>query len=276
MVKTYLIFGFVFLLLIQIVAATNTEINVKTLPGHKVEIFVYKVEGLMQIETFTLISPESGKVSTTYTGNQGYIDIRVKITKDGETVLNEKFEAYATGETAYLQLIPGDILADYSEFEVEEIIEEENITEEEVVGTEIAATVTIEEPVEEPTIEEPIVEETIIEEIEEPKEVKNSITGQAISDNGIGSLPNTIYYIIGAVMVVALALVLILKRMAHHTVKPISSPEISDKTIEDLETKIQNAQKEINKFKNKGRIKAAQKKIEDDKKSLERLEKGEE
>lgn len=91
-----------------LVSATDTQINIKTLPNHKASIFVYPSGELTFEKSYHLTSDTFGNLKITHSSDSSEIDILVKITKDGEKVLSEKFDSYDVN-------LPIGIRIDYNE-----------------------------------------------------------------------------------------------------------------------------------------------------------------
>ena len=78
---------------ISFVSAIDTQINVRTLPNHKASIFVLKTgETYLLLNSYHINADSTGQVSATYSGDESKIMITLKITKNGQTVMLNKFE----------------------------------------------------------------------------------------------------------------------------------------------------------------------------------------
>src|SRR3989344_8395356 len=130
MVKKIIV-GLVFLLLAINFVVAETVINVRTLPEHKVSIFIRAPDELPLVDSKHLNSGPTGEVSYSFTGSLNEIEISIKITKDAETIMLEELGTFATGSPLYLQVKPGEVLKDYKAAETppEPETNETNITE---------------------------------------------------------------------------------------------------------------------------------------------------
>jgi|SRR3989344_3909309 len=278
-----IVLGILFLMLVfPLASAADTAIKVKTLPNHKVSIFIYS-SGSLSIDNSFLykVSDSNGIVSIVYSAPKTKIDVRVKVeTQDGTKVFNELFEEYTSGKSIYIRLDDDEINGEY----VEPAAVSENVTENETQ-----------------------IEENTSEIIPASNE---TVTGAVISEEGNEIFSKTAYIVVIAV-VIALVIVLFVFRKKIFTrdagsigskpnfsppAKPSSSKGIppnrflrinmkNDETrninaavsgseIEDIERKLKDAQKELHLIKNQEKIKFAEKKIEEDRRDLERLKRG--
>ena len=278
-----IVLGILFLMLVfPLASAADTAIKVKTLPNHKVSIFIYS-SGSLSIDSSFLykVSDSNGLVSIVYSAPKTKIDVRVKVeTQDGTKVFNELFEEYTSGKSIYIRLDDDEINGEY----VEPAAVSENVTENETQ-----------------------IEENTSEIIPASNE---TVTGAVISEEGNEIFSKTAYIVVIAV-VIALVIVLFVFRKKIFTrdagsigskpnfsppAKPSSSEGIlpnrflrinmkNDETrninaavsgseIEDIERKLKDAQKELHLIKNQEKIKFAEKKIEEDRRDLERLKRG--
>ena len=278
-----IVLGILFLMLVfPLASAADTAIKVKTLPNHKVSIFIYS-SGSLSIDSSFLykVSDSNGIVSIVYSAPKTKIDVRVKVeTQDGTKLFNELFEEYTSGKPIYIRLDDDEINGEY----VEPAAVSENVTENETQ-----------------------IEENTSEIIPASNE---TVTGAVISEEGNEIFSKTAYIVVIAV-VIALVIVLFVFRKKIFTrdagsigskpnfsppAKPSSSKGIppnrflrinmkNDETrninaavsgseIEDIERKLKDAQKELHLIKNQEKIKFAEKKIEEDRRDLERLKRG--
>jgi uncharacterized small protein (DUF1192 family) len=249
----------VLLMIFPLVSAIETPISVKTLGDHKASIFVYSNGGLAILESYHVETGFDGMVSVKHSSGSSDLDVRVKVTNEGKTILNEKFEDYAAGEPISIRLDFEEITGTYDptlDVEVNETVEQ-NGTVEEV----------------EPNVT-----------IGEIEEASGSITGNVVSENG-GSISKIWYLIIvGILSAIAVTLFIlrksvmknpaVIKSGANEKNVKISENEVKLIEVNKLEEKIKDFQVEINRLKNKEKIEAAEKRLEEDKNELERLRKG--
>lgn len=255
----------VFVFSLTLVSATSTEVFVKTMPYHEVQIVAFQpnVQSFNTLERITVESNEYGDALGVFSVTTDF-SLKIFIKKDNVKVLEETFvTAYPVGEKVHIEMFePGYDPIETpgwaklgSEKEVEEVVEEENET---------------------------VVEEEVVEDEE-------GVTGAAVAE-GVGNFfTNKIfYYVLGGVILLAIVGFVIMKVVKMKgaskqiQVKKLSEIEkeqkevIGDKMklIQAAEKKIEEAKEDIKKIKNEDRISEARKKIEEDMKELERLEKG--
>ena len=270
----FIFFGLLFIL--PLVSAVDTQINVKTLANHKVSIFVIAPEDTYRLlESFHINADATGMVSVKYSGIDTEIKVNVKITKDGKTVIFEKFpDEFRAGENLYLKVIPGDVSTNYMEEEkaneAEEVENNETLNKTEQQN--VSVTPLAEEKKEEKTTNS-------------SSSKKLGISGSAI----LGEIKKytKIYYIVGIILIAGVIVFFIWRSgvigkigdkfnsdSSSYDYDPIKY-NFKDKEIDTLEKKMKTMQSEINRIKNQKRITEAEKKLEEDRKSLDRLKKGE-
>lgn len=262
-------FALVFIL--PLVSAIDTQINVKTLANHKVSIFVIAPEETYRLlESFHILANGTDIVSAIYKGEEDTIKVNVKITKDGKTVIFEKFDdEFRAGENLYLKVIPGDISTNY--LEDEKANETKEAGNNETLNTteqNISTTLATEEKT-----------------INSSSSKKFGISGSAI----LGEIKKytKVYYIIGIILIVTVIVFFIWRSgvigkvgdkfssdSSSYDYEPIKY-NFKDKEIDTLEKKMKSIQSEINVIKNQKKISEAEKKLEEDRRSLDRLKKGE-
>ena len=259
MVRKLLVCFLFILVVMPFVLAMDTSINIRTLPDHKVSVFVMN-EGNPTILNSYHVNSGAGEVLVTHTGSEDVIDIRVKVTKDGANVLNELFEGHDAGFPAYFQLIPGDISEDYkADDEAKAKANESAVQEEETQNVSTNKTLEV--------AEEPI--------------NNTGVTGLAVSDNAGIEIPKITYFIIGGI-VLALVIVLVIFKMGGfstlskqgdnaYNYKPIKPADL-DREIIAAERKIKEAKAELSKYQNKGKIEALKRHIEEKQEELHKLE----
>ncbi len=277
------IISIIILLMFVSFVSAATEIKVKTLPNHKVSIFVLDADQtFLSLDSFHKESDSSGLASAAYTGQKNKIDVLVKVSKDGKKVLSERFEDYKTGEPIFIRMDNEEINGKYVEKKVivENGTEVENDTKKD--GEETTA-------VEEPTPSE----ESSTE--EEPVVNQPATGGVIANDNSDGFFSWTFYLIVGGFLIAILVVLLIWKFSTHSSWMPIPMhPQItgpqgalkksqdkgdvvgsSSRDVLKLEKKLEEAQREIRILKNKEKIRDAERRLEDDRQELEKLRKGE-
>lgn len=257
-----------FLLLVNVASAANTEITVKTVVNYDITINILgATEKYEFFKSFHENAGPTGKVTVVYPGEQEAIDIIVKVTQGKREVLKERFEEYVTGKQYYIEMVPG--------FEA-------TISE---GGDPALAPVEPEETVEEP--EEPI--ESPEETVEETTEDTSAgITGNAVSKVGDFFSNSTVYFtIIGLVVGLVVIFFVIKKVRTSQSPNQINirklgkSPQLSQSEIStrqeiiEAEKRIKEAQAQINKLKNEDRIKQIEQRIANEKAELDKLQRGE-
>lgn len=276
----------VVVLVLPLVAAAS-EINIRSISGHRASVVIlgagdtYKLLDSSHIDT-----GDAGEFTVNYGGDEDF-RVSVKIAKDGQTVILEKFGPFTNGEALYLQVIPGKVHSNYQELDAANGVVEEETAEEETADEE------------EDTEEEEVAEET--EETAEEGEEAAGITGGVIS--GLGdtfSNNKTLYYIFGGV-IVGLVLIFIVLRVGKGVPSMISKaggaksssggfgskpegpkPDVGagkSEAQKQLEAQLTEARKEISKLKkeeeNIGKIVEVERRLESDKAELEKLKSGE-
>ena len=275
--------GVIFLALVFVLpfaSAIDTQINVKTLPEHKVSIFVLDPgETYKLLDSYHINSDTSGIVSAKYSGIESEIKVNVKITKDGKTVIFEKFEdEFRAGESLYLKVIPGNISTNY--------IEDDKAKEAE--NNETGNTTQNTQPTQ-PTIN---ATNSTQDDNETTTSSSTSSKKSGISGSAVFSeikKYTKVYYILGIVLIVGVVIFFILrsgvigkmasgfgnnKLSSNYDYEPIKY-NFKDTEVENLENKMKSIQAEINRIKNQKKIQEAEKKLEEDRRRLEKLKKGE-
>jgi|GEM_PF-3967276 len=273
--------GFVILLLnvllLAIVSAADTEINVKTLPDHDVSVFVLDASQVYYLlQSYHLATDWKGFQSVVYSGSTPDINVRVVVKKDNQQVLSEKFGPYKTGSPIYIQAIPGNLSKDYREFEKaaaqSTAINSTNITNVSSVNQN----------------NDTISNSTNITSNENKTSEKNSLLGgfSLLKTNGkiISSLKYVGYGTIA--IIVILLIILIVKKYGSgvvrylgsirppHLKKSISSSSNVEIELRKAEKKLEEAQKQIERIKREEKIKEVKKRLEEDLEELKRLQRG--
>lgn len=270
----------------------STEINVRTLPNHKVHIILQSITPPVSTileGSFIVMSDGSGMAKATYSGEKKEARINVKVSKDGKEVVHYIFEDMGLGSPLYLQINPNDILDDYKKVE-----EEKAAAEAKELADEESAKLA-EEQAELKRIAD---EETARLAAEKANSSIFRVTGSAISGT-LGKTPKYIYYILG-IGLIAFIFVFLARSGKIKGILPAfqSSSKIIPKTnpivpktqpaqtqitsstqnpsevIANAERKIKEAQMEIAKLKNQERITDAEKKLKEDVTNLEKLKRG--
>jgi hypothetical protein len=109
--KAYLIILFV-LFLTPVILATNQEINIKTLKDHSISVIALKSGSVFErIEGFSYSGKKTGNGNITIKSSftESKIDIRVILMRDGNSIINERFDEVKIGEPIIINLIPGSV-----------------------------------------------------------------------------------------------------------------------------------------------------------------------
>ena len=290
MVKKIILTIMLLALAISLVSAVDTEIKVKTLPDHKVFILIYSAGTVSpMIDSFDATSDSNGEVSFVNSVTKSKIDVLVKVTKDGQKIFLEKFEDYETGEPIYIRIDNEKIDGTYTPNEDAKAENTTNTTSVEENNTDAPIQTNNTETIEEKT---------------EP------ISGAVVSEGkNKGTSSTIIYGVIIGLLVVAIAIFALNKVSSSQTIKrkdgvdfpakstimptnpsyPSSSQSQSssytqtpdsfsgdsqEAEMQRVEYKIREAQQELARMKNQERIKAAEAKLEVDRRELEKLRKG--
>lgn len=281
-VKLFLILGIVSLLAFPFVSAVNTEIKIKTLPYHEVQLTIAKAStSYTTLASYRNQSDEYGDFVINYPAEVSAFDLYVYIKKNGVRVAKDISIGHIAGEDIYLEIAPEGFT--FIETPTVENLSDNQTIENNHTETENSTEIKEENQTEEQTDSTPI-------------------TGNVIFGNESFISKSLIYYSLG---VFAILLVILLtakttkyivtrkKRDGFESDKPkeIKVKKLSElqkekkeriedykDVIEDAEKKIKEAQEEIKKLKERGevsekqrKIDAAKKKLVEDQKELMRL-----
>ncbi len=269
MVKKLILSLVIFLLLVQLISAIDTEITIKTLSNHKVMISALNPGEIYSlIQSFHEDSGAIGEVSVVLSSTVNYFDVAVWVKKDNQVILYKKFEnGYPSGTPIVLELYPEwYVKEEVNNLSLEEntTISSENISSENITINETAAI------------------------LEEKTEQQNpSLGGSVIFGEGFFS-NNKIYYGIGIIALLAFITIFAIKlknkskepkeikirKLSDLQAEKKENLQYSNKIIEDAERKINEAQEEIRRIKNQGKIEEVKKRIVEDEKELMRLRTG--
>ena len=283
MVKRFALMMMVLLLVFPLASAFDTPIKVKTIVGNKVSIFVYPSGSLASVNSYYLETNGNGEVSVVHTSSDNEIDLLVKVTKDGVNIFKEKFTGYEAGAPISIKMDYDEITGEYDEAAVK-------------------------------ANETPVVVAPVANTTEEVKEtVKTDATNASVTGNvakevsGGSGFSKIIFFIIGGVLIVGAVVFLVMRystfrfssgksggaadgaptyfrsnnvgvgkgsgfSMTHASSAPVSSTGGPD--VAELENKIKEAERQLNLLKNREKIRIAEKRLEEDRKELDRLRKG--
>lgn len=255
----------VFLFLVPVISAVDTEIKIKTVPFGNININILEVGSLDSLERFNKDANNYGDASFVFSSDEPRFDITIYIKKNDKKIGYEQFKNNVAGESLYLEVVPEGF---------------------EIINAPVNKTEESNETLSNETIEpnETIVENITISETDLQLEQKgdSKLTGAAVFEEG-GILSNKLlYYIIGLLilsMVVFMGVTKLKKRgqgPKEIKVKKLSEFKEEKKEkigdfkdlIEDAEKKIKEAQEEIKKLKDNDKITQHEKKIAAAKKKL--------
>lgn len=265
-----LIISLVILLQLGIASATTTEIKIKTLPFHDVQVtpFGVNVDNTEAITIFRGKSDKYGDITFNLDSPIKEFTLIIYIKWLDETVAKKNLEeSYNAGEPVYLEVAPAGarLIPTPQEKTTEEL---EISPETELVSEETETTVT---GTDEETSIKSIQEETT----EETDSAEKGITGlivYAIKNKGstVG-----VYTLIAIVIIAFLLFIFRTRKKIEKKAETFLTQNKDDRLIYDLEDKIHQAQKELNLLKNEEKIKQAESRLRKDQEELEKLKLGE-
>ena len=270
MVKKILFGVIAIFLLIQVVSAYQTQIQIKTIPDREVQVIASKPSS----SSFEAIgnpmkgiSDQYGDVTIIFDSDAAVFNLIVNVKKNGEKVMPpRKFEdGFSAGDKIYLEVVPEG-------FEIIETPVNETIEENQTVVENVTGNLAIEET--------------------DSNNTSKGVTGSVIftADGSLSPWLKYTLYILGILIIlltIAFVVLRILKnRREPKEIRVRKLSEINNErqeriddnkaVIEDAERKIREAQEELRALKNQDRIKDVKRKIEEDERELLRLRRGEE
>ena len=263
MIKKLVLVLAVCFLLLQVVSATETEIKVKTLPFHEVQVAIMDFSGGGSSTLYRFInnSNEYGDINFTYSSNELDFHLIVFIKKNNERVIHKQFkEIYIAGDPIYIELAPAGF---------------------EFIETPVPVNETLNATIDNSTIESNETETEIIVDAN-VTENKFAIAGFVVfGEEGLLS-KKVIYYFFGIIvfLIIVFFALKVLKKKLRNSKNSGDKGDVGvgkgrskEETIEDAERKIKEAREEIEEIKNENKIRDAKKKIIEDEKELIRLRK---
>ncbi len=261
----FLLFSVFFL---SLVSAADTEIKIKTLPFHEVQIAIIKsASGATEVlKTFKQDADKYGDAKFTFSSSDSEFYINSFIKWNHETIFSKSFpEPFPAGTPVSLSLAPensqlvetpGQSLANLA-------VNQTNSTHRNETNSSSVVT---------PPAQPRETQDTLQQEAPPTPVTGNSIASE-FTDM---TLPlNYIYYIVGGIIILAIIFFFFKIRKdssKNFNFRPATKHEASN--VMQLQRQLKDAQHEIAVLKNKDKIKAAEQKIEEDKKELERLRRG--
>ncbi|MBI3622841.1 hypothetical protein HY212_02035 [Candidatus Pacearchaeota archaeon] len=262
--------GVLFLLLVlitlQFASAVTTPIIVQTFSNHDIMVSVLRPGYVYNlIESFHGVSDTDGKFSATLnTNNSDKIDIKVWVKKDNQAIATQKFKGYDVGSPINLEVYP-----------------EGYKKPEPVINTSIE---------ENSTSNETVVNNTN-ETVNDTQAQGSLLTGAAIKEGK--SSGKTLYYIIGAIVLLGIIgfTSAVMLRRREYSPKEIKVRKLSEiqkerqemkgksaeeykRAYEAAQKKVEESQKEINKLKNQEKIKQIEDRIAKERDEVNRLRRG--
>jgi len=244
--RVILIFALIFLL-VHTISATDTEIKVKTLPLHEVQLTTFKsnTADFVIIESFKENSDEYGDIIFTASTNDPQFNIVVYIKKDNVKIMGpEKFLDNPPGEPIYLEIAPN-----WFTF-IDTPTNDTNTTEETIENLTLT------------DIESDEPQETISDETKD----NSGLTGSAVSENDTPLSTKSIYYASGMIGLLIISFIMfivvrktkstrkrkgmekldqVLDKMDSKEKKPKNKRDI----LEDVKSKMKQVEREIDELK---------------------------
>lgn len=253
---------FLIILLMPFISSAVTPITAKAPLNYKVSFSILNPSEMYALlDSFHTKAGTDGLAQINYSSTLDEIKIGVLVRFAGEKISYDVYGPYTTGETVYI----------------------DTETKEVLLGNEATSFL---------SPQEVLIEEES-EELEEPLESESNETEESIFPTGkvVSIIKQNrtiiIYVFLGALVLAGAVFSFIrFKKMKKGSgdikVKKLSDLkkekedfDVEKDEIEKLQIQIAEAQKAINKIKNKEKIKEAEKKLEEDKAELEKLQKGE-
>lgn len=256
--RNNLFFVFVFFILVVSPFVLAIELNIQTLPNHRISAFFREPDKLTNIDSVHMDTGSGDVVinSSLFGGDQ--LDLVLTLKKDGESVLNREFRELSTNQPIYINFLPGlskdEMLMDLSKKEVKERnpVVPENATKEKAE-----------------------VIEDKKEEIQE-KKIDSAVTGKSVEDNEKIIDSKIIYYVLGFIVGLSLIFFIIQtyrkKMKSSDNYKIVKYSRNDDKRIADAERKLAEAKMELDEI--KGREKKlieAKERFQKDRNELKKL-----
>lgn len=257
--KKFGFFVFLFVFLIPFISSADTQVTIKTVPNHNVDIsFLRHAQGYSLIESFHKTSGTNGNVSLVFSTSEEKFDVRVWIKKDNEIIVYKKFEeGYVSGNPLELEVYPEWYL---EQLEIENEMKAKNAeTPSETENLSVLKNVSENQ-------KNATSNKTIVENAEENSSSSEGITGFFVSvKEGISK--KTIYYAGAFVLLIALFAIGFFTARKIRNYFPsgnyggVKIRKLSDRIkeeqkanleiIEAAEKRIKEAQEEIEKIKGK-------------------------
>lgn len=255
--KNSLFFIFVILILVATPISLAVELNVQTLPNHRISVFFREPDKLTNVDSVHMDTGGGDIVVSSSLYNYEFMDLILTLKKDGETVLNKEFKGLSTNQAIYINFIPGldkdEMLIDPSKKEVKE-------------ETPIVPETTTEEQAE------------IVKDKEEVQEKKTDsvVTGKSVEENEKILNSKIVYYILG--FVVGLLFIFFIIQTYRKKIKSSDNYKVvkygrsDEKKIADAERKLAEAKMELDEIKGrKKKLIEAKERFQKDRDELKKL-----
>lgn len=260
----------IIVLMSLVLAAKTTEIDVQTVRGVKVSLFIYdsatKPSPLLNSYH---IQTSDGRVNVNYTGEEDKIDIKVQVTENGQQIMLERFDDTTAGERVILSVYPTNITRSY-------------LTGQVISSNNSSA------PVNTSNLNN-IIQNTTSTASSNLNSTNNSSSFISISSVKNAILSKTGIYTIAGIIaaIIAIFVIRFIIRKSPRTKEmkitktpqvhqQVQSPDIKEakSKLEETQKRLAEAQREIARLKNEERIKEIQKRIEQEKQEISKLRSG--
>lgn len=246
--KNNLFFVFVFFVLVISPFAFAVELNIQTLPNHRISAFFREPDKLTNIDSTHMDTGSGDVVINSSLFGEDQLDLVLTLKKDRESVLNKEFRGLSTNQPIYINFLPGlsedEMLMDLSKKEVKE--------------------------------ENPVVPETITNEEIKEKKIDSAVTGKSVEDNEKVIDSKIIYYVLGFIVGLSLIFFIIQtyrkKMKSSDNYKIVKYSRNDDKKIADAERKLAEAKIELDEIKDrKKKLIEAKERFQKDRNELKKL-----
>lgn len=245
--------------MLQLTSAIDTKIKVTTYANHDISIDFLTASPMKLIKTMKM-SSGTGETSFVYSSAESKFNMNVFVLNQGQKIINARFDDNAAGEPIHLILFPTNktIIKDLPE-EIPNIINETNNTQ---------------------------VELSLNQSQNNSLEDKDklSLTGSATEGTSSSVLSGKSIYYIGAIVLLAIIVIVFIsikKKSAPKELKvrklselKSESPKAYKKEAEQAEKKVEEMQKELNRYKNQDKIKQIEARISQEQEEVRRLRRG--
>ncbi|PIN90010.1 hypothetical protein COU57_04830 [Candidatus Pacearchaeota archaeon CG10_big_fil_rev_8_21_14_0_10_32_14] len=279
------------LLVVFLVGVVSAEvpITVKTIPDHDVTITVYQGDSSEVFDIYKTNTSNSDTITYQYAGSASTLRVIVFVSIFGKKVTSKVFKDLSTSSDINLEVFPDNYVP------TEVVSNSTTDTNSSIIIVSNNTELTIEDN------DTVVVDPSVV--IDDSQKPNNDINLEKVGGTGLITgqnkssflMSNMTYYIIGGVLLLAIAIFLISKRVSkrksvYDDYEPPQSQikvrKLSDiqketkntgsikKEIEDAEMRLRKAQEQLNIVKNQDRIKEAEDRLERDRRELDNLRSG--